>query len=271
VDRLGSTKFVVSKTKGKTMLATELNPAARLTPYNPRNAAPHFEAPDHNTKRAQFQRWIDRHYPTDITMRREDLREFLAAPFGHRGAFFITLFTRTPPRMAKGGRKHPENPYFGRVEKRSHVQVIGGWNYENAVNNARARLFDENDGPIFEDGQVIPPVTRSGDPEHFTPEPRQWGDRLKGLPFVVHTKKGDTKETYYFEAGIRKVLSKPEFRLDGEVIDKSLIAPWLQDEDAEATAKHQGLTVESRIILRDYKVDNIHALRFCGRTIFVID
>jgi hypothetical protein len=253
------------------MLATEINPTARLTPYNPRNAAPQFEAPSHDQKRAQFQNWIDRHYPTDISIKREDLQGFLASPFGHKGAFFITLATRTEPDMAKGGRKYPENPYFGRVEKRSHIQVIGGWNYENAVNNARARLFDDNDGPIFEDGRVIPPMERSGEPEHFTPEERSWGTRLKGLPFVVHTKKGDTKETYYFEAGIRKVLSKPEFRLDGEVIDKSVIAPWLKKEDEEATAAHQGLTVESRIILRDYTLKNIHAMRFCGRTIFVID
>ena len=77
---------------------------------------------------------------------------------GLRGAKFTTIVAETDPRMRKTG-----NPYVG-ATKISRVNGVVNWIYQNAVNNQRCR-----ENQPLDQGEV----------EHFEPEPRKWGTRLR--------------------------------------------------------------------------------------------
>jgi hypothetical protein len=168
------------------------------------------------------------------TMTRDQLVDTLR---DRRGAFFVTVTAETDPRMRKTG-----NPYVGAV-KRSVVNGLLNWIYENAVNRQRIRENQPFDG--------------AGEVEHFTPHPRKWGTRLKRAdgtitPLVEH------KGQFYLELKVERSLGH-EYRLAGKVLDRSLVEPFLPDREEGARQE-----VENPVILRDYSVENVQQITMDG-------
>lgn len=154
---------------------------------------------------------------------------------GNLGAKMVTIISSTEPPMRKTA-----NPFYGRVRKISRVNGVIGWQYESAVNRQR----DREQRPENADGTI----------EHFFAEPRKWGERLPGSPWVSH------KQQMYLELKVERVLGH-EYRCDGKPIDVAELEPWLQRKTGESS--RQG--VEKEIILRDYRLDSILAVTFGGK------
>lgn len=156
-----------------------------------------------------------------------------------RGAKFTTIVAETDPRMRKTG-----NPYVG-AKKVSRVNGVVNWVYQNSVNNQRCR---ENQ-----------PLDQSGEVEHFEPEPRKWGTRLKHdtghvAPLVEH------KGKRYLELKVERSLGH-EYRLNGEVVDSEAVAEFLPNRKEGARQK-----VDNPVILRDYSLENIVQITIDGVT-----
>ena len=172
---------------------------------------------------------------------REQLVELLTTlATERRSASIVTITARTVPKVKKGsGRgQAPANPYFGRCEKVARVNGIVNWRYANAVNNQRAR---EHDGPIE-------------DLEHFEAEPRRWGQRQDGLPFVEHGEK------LYLELKVERSLDHSYFASDtGEQFDNEAVEEWITRRDESGRQD-----VERPVILRDYGIESITHIKTGG-------
>ena len=156
---------------------------------------------------------------------------------GIHGAKFTTIVSETDPRLKK-----TDNPYYG-AKKIARVNGCINWIYQNAVNNQRYR---ENQ-PTDEDGNI----------EHFTAEPRKWGVRIKRTdgsvtPLVEH------KGQYYLELKVQRSLGY-EYRLGDDVIDQTLIEPFLPRKTEGARQK-----VSRPVILRDYSISSIRQITLDG-------
>jgi hypothetical protein len=157
-----------------------------------------------------------------------------------------TLLTDVEPDMVKKDRDTKEpNPYLGRIRKRSRVNgIIGAWNYTNSVNNQRVR---ESDAETVEEVEAVPV---------FEALPRAWGERLAGTALVHH------KGQHYVEVKVERAI-ETVYVIDGEEATPEQIADlrrFLSKRDNEG----QRQEVEKVIILRDYKLDNIRAVRVNG-------
>ena len=116
---------------------------------------------------------------------------------------------------------------FGNIIKRSKANVTFNFKYENSVNNARVK---------------------EGNTEYFTPKPRKWGEKIPNTCFVLHN------NTLYAEVKFNNSPSEVIYKLKtGEIIDIELLKPFI----TERNSKHQGLSEEKEIILRDIKISNI--------------
>ena len=145
------------------------------------------------------------------------------------GATFVTIESKTDPRMVKKHRETGEaNPYLGAV-KVSRVNGIVNWIYSNSVNNQRIREDKAND---------------------FVAEPRQWGERRllasgNVSPFVDH------KSNVYLELKVERSLGYHYEMPDGTIVPNQNIEPYLPAR----RPTRQGLDRE--VILRDYRLDSI--------------
>lgn len=173
--------------------------------------------------------------PKSISL--EELQETLSA---RKGAQIVTIVANVEPEMRKG-KGESQNPYIGRVRKVSTVNGLVNWNYQNSVNNQRVREDLEPD---------------------FEPEPRKWGVRIKGLPFVTHTRKGDETPRLYLELKVQKVLGTV-YLLDNQPVPKEVLEPWLPAPREEGA--RQG--VENPVVLRDYALENLEAITVSGETL----
>lgn len=228
--------------------------------YNPKAKRPLTKG-NACKKRADFYQWLDTMYPErDIAIYRKDFKNFLLAPFGRKGAFFITIHARTKPDMKAN--------FVGEVEKWRWANVVSNFRYKNMVNNARRREFQkqfvvENDELVFIGDGEKPPIYQ-GEVAHFTPKKRKWGKKMKGTPYVTH------KGKYYLEVAIRRII-RTRYFLDGFEVNANVVEPHIVDQDEFSVADHQGLPVNNRIIIRDYSFENIHAAKFCKRIWYVIE
>ena len=137
-----------------------------------------------------------------------------------------------------GGQK---NPMQGKITKRTvgTVQFFSNMDaYGRIVNR---RLADE------------------GKADDFTPEPRRWGTRVDGTPFLTHTPVKTGEYTEYLEVYFLNVKST-EYFLDGKPINKEDVIGI----KPSARAKMGGLSDEAQPFLRDFKVKNIKVLRIFG-------
>jgi hypothetical protein len=169
-----------------------------------------------------------------------------------KGAKLVTIVTKTRPdfvRQAPDGRL---NPFCGKnlktdhnVFKISRVNGVVNWNYANAVNRQR-----EREGVVEAD---------------FVAQPRKWGIRLAGLPFVVHTlTNGQTK--VYLEVKPEHSLGY-EFQDDkGQTIPTETVMPFLREHKQPETQQ-----TDKEIILRDYDLGNILSITYGGETYVIED
>lgn len=138
-----------------------------------------------------------------------------------KGASIVTIHAETAPTMRVTG-----NPYTGAV-KRSAVNGVINWIYENAVNRQRER---EN---------LVP---------NFTAFPRKWGHRIHGTPLVEH------KGKFYLEMKVQHATCR--YFIGNVEVNHADISPWLRPHSPH----RQGVSRE--IILRDYALENISAFIF---------
>ena len=151
-----------------------------------------------------------------------------------RGSRIVTFVSITDPDWASIKSTGP-NPFKDTVKKRSVVNGMIGFIYENSVNRQRFREGLETDFESF---------------------PRKWGTRLHGTPWVEHNGKR------YLEVKVERVLSTEYIDQDGNIIQPETIRPFLKPKN---TTSRQG--VENEIILRDYALNNIVELRLNGNVL----
>lgn len=165
----------------------------------------------------------------------------LATVLNIRGCRPVSFVAETIPELKSG------NPFGGtqrthRLRKMSRVSGMIGFSYENAVNNQRGR-----------EETPIDPIT--GEVVSFVAEPRKWGVRRAGTPFVDH--KGST----YLEVKVERSLHC-EYRLDdGTPVDAAIVAAWLPEKKEGARQM-----VEKPVILRDYTLANLREVTINGQT-----
>ena len=158
-------------------------------------------------------------------------------------AFPATIVARTKENSLRAKRDGVENPYWtahkeGRLVKVSRVNGFLNWIYANSVNRQR---------------------DREGHTEEFTAEPRKWGERVKGTPFVRHTNKAGERKVY-LELKVENSLDS-WYELDGEKIDRNLIVPFLAPRKESARQE-----TEKPIICRDYSLDNVVSINYGGES-----
>jgi hypothetical protein len=154
-----------------------------------------------------------------------------------RGAKFVTLETRTEPRLLA---KHPltgtPNPHRGNVVKISRVNGMIGWQYESSVNRQRAR---------------------EGMTDDFEAMRRAWGRRISGTPLVEHDGR------YYVELKVERSLGHRYETLDGWPVEASSVEVYLP------TRRPGRQGVQREVVLRDYAIENIVSIKMNGTTFFV--
>jgi len=155
------------------------------------------------------------------------------------GARFITIITKTEPKMVAG---HPFKD--GEVLKVSRVQMNLGCNYAKIVNAQRAR---------------------EGLPTDFKPEPRKWGKRIPDTPFIVHAPKGETEPKLYLDGKVEKSVEHWYEDANGNEIDASKVEPWLRPKGKS----RQG--VKDERYWRTYEMKNILGFVFDGKVWVVSD
>lgn len=145
-----------------------------------------------------------------------------------------------------GGQK---NPMQGKITKRTVGNVQFFSNMDAYGRIVRRRLEEQE-----------------GKPSDFTPEPRRWGTRVEGTPFLTHTPVKTGEFTEYLEVYFLSVTST-EYFLDGKPINKSDVI-GLKPSKA---AKMGGLYDANKPFLRDFKVKNIKVLRIFGNEYKITD
>lgn len=158
------------------------------------------------------------------------LGEFIMTLETARGARPVTFTATTDARLRS-------NP-FGQVNKRSRVNGMVNWNYQNSVNRQRAR---EDSTPDFE------------------ASPRKWGRRIPKSPFVIH------KGQLYMEVKVERSLNHQYVATDGQPLSDTDVAPFLPKRNSNK--RHQG--VEREVILRDYRVDHLDAITIDGEQLVI--
>jgi hypothetical protein len=145
----------------------------------------------------------------------------------NKGARIVTIVTKTQPRLTKGHN-------LGEVFKVSRVNVVVNFSYSNSVNRQMGREGLEQD---------------------FVAQPRKWGIRIAGTPFVEHN------GNLYLEAKIEKSLDYRYEDAKGSEIDIALVNPFLP-----AARKPSTQTQEKEIMLRDYNMSNVVGITMDGET-----
>lgn len=141
-----------------------------------------------------------------------------------KGAQIITIEALVP-KVAK------KKKYF----KKSVVNGVINWNYQNSVNRQKERENKEGD---------------------FKAEPRKWGERILGTPLVRH------KNKLYLEIKVQRALSTEYQDENGNQIEKP---------EPQTKQQHSRQGLEREVILRDYLLENIKSITIGGQTIRLDD
>lgn len=213
-----------------------------------------------------------------------------------KGTTFVGMTATTEPKMNKGGRGGvPVNRLYGNVIKDSIVGGIIGANYQNMVNNARAKqaksdiesivfsfdddvresmlLFGVTEQEIsdFEAKMTADIQTKAlstFDIPDFVAGERGWGNHLeigkddKGEPIyskIIIEHKKDGEHRYYVQLFVLSA-KKPTYRYadSGQEIsdtDLDYIKQYFPKKDE---GENQGL--RNPIIVRDYRFDNVKTI-----------
>lgn len=146
-----------------------------------------------------------------------------------KGCTFATIRTNTDPKARKACP-------VANLRKISHLNVMIGFNYENAVNNQRTREQAEAD---------------------FVSQPRKWGKRVD-LKTVEHNGKVylTTATLNHYETSYQDIQGNP--------VAKETVEPFMPVKKPSAT---QG--TEKEIIYRDFDANNITEITMNGETFTV--
>lgn len=150
-----------------------------------------------------------------------------------QGGTFASIDTITDVKLT-GGKKNIQQ---GRVQK----QVMG----------SRVQIFQNKSSSSYGD-KVKRDLAKEGKlPSNFELSPRQWGERIKDVPYV------ENKGNYYLEVIFLKA-GEVTYLLDGAPIDKADVIgiPVVK-------ASGQG-GLEKQVIIRTYACNNITGIRVLG-------
>lgn len=154
--------------------------------------------------------------------------ELVALLSGGKGGRFVTLTTRTMPRMKKTG-----NPYFGRVERVAKRNGQIGVDYQNSVNNQLGREGKDTD---------------------FEAYPLPWGEHHNAY-FVAH------KGNFYLKYKPKSTLA--DIWVDTET-GEELSVDKLQEFLPKQSESRQG--TDNEIQWRTIAVDSISQIAVDGET-----
>ena len=157
-----------------------------------------------------------------------------------KGARFASITSTTNARVKKTSNDGTTtNPNFKDTVKTSKTLILINHNYTNSVNNQR---------------------NREGMTDTFVAHPRAWGSRIPGTSFVEH------KGTLYLETKVEKSLGYEYFvASSGEHLDKDEVHSFITPRKESGRQK-----VESPVIIRDYKVDNLDYITMNGITVRLV-
>lgn len=162
-----------------------------------------------------------------------------------KGPEFISLTVKTVPEMRKGG-----NPFIGRVFKVNTLNCQINGIYQNAVNNAREK---------------------EGSERTFEAAPLKWGMHVPDSPFIVHTKKGESKPSFYLQTRVLHS-STPDYYLDGKFIEslplRDQVISFIPGKSQNCET--QGVSGENEVIIRTFRLDSIMQMKYRGET-YIID
>ncbi len=154
----------------------------------------------------------------------------------------IELVSLTEVKMNKTGKdengnKIP-NPYFGCIQKRSHVVGEIKYNYMDLVNRQRIN---------------------EGKEATFVPSERVWGDSDGALV---------SKPDGAIYLNVRVIKSnKTDYFYNGNPIEKSKIEAFLPSSNSSSSKEKQG--VKEEIIVRTYKLASIQQIKL-GATMYTV-
>lgn len=166
---------------------------------------------------------------SNLKKKMKDLRSFVSTLT--KGTFGIVIECETEPRMRK-----TDNPYFGRVTKRSRiVNVAIGYDYENVVNNRRER-----------EGKATDFVADKPKGKHWVQFPTILAsDKAEGQQYLRTTMRANTKPTSVF-------------LLDGKVVESAATIEHIKSFiQSSYKPQNQGLEDGNEVIVRDYKVESV--------------
>ena len=158
---------------------------------------------------------------------------------GTKGATFAILTTETESKsFMNKGRGANANPFFGKVVKRSFLNICLGFDYHNGVNNL---------------------AKKEGKEERET-KPRSWGVITEDKIFVEH------KGEFYLRTRVMGTMQAPVFidSTTGEEVEKEVLAPWLKESSPKSSTQSD---LEGEVVERDYNVSGIRTLKTNGKTL----
>jgi|LakMenEpi03Aug12_release.lakeMendotaPanAssembly.Ray.scaffolds.fasta_scaffold44053_4 hypothetical protein len=153
------------------------------------------------------------------------------------GNTFVGLDYTAPVEMKKTG-----NPYLmagDEVTKTTSLTGQFGFDYEAGVNRQ---------------------LVREGKEGSFEAQGRTWGENL-GKGIILNPKNGEVS----IQLSIPNAPSEIVYRVNGVVVDKAVLAPYLP---AKSVNKSQG--TDKEVVVRTYKVDRIKAVRMNGEEFLVV-
>lgn len=151
---------------------------------------------------------------------------------------FVSVASVTEPRMRK-----TNNPYFGKVTKRSRIAGAIGFDYEQVIINQGLREGNDIDF-------------------NFRAQAHKWAVPTDSLNIV--TNKQGTK--LYLRIKVQANPEKPEYFFDGEPIEKSEIEQFLYQSKKPQTQD----VLEKEVVIRMIDFNNITNIRIAGKDIDII-
>ena len=166
---------------------------------------------------------------------------------------FASIIQETSPRMNK-----TNNPFFGKVTKRTTATIMLGNNYGNAVNNRINKNVQS--GQSNGEGTNVPFVAEA-------PKGREWLKGFENLILVGNTQNTQGKlylRTYH---NLAKSNTVSEFYLDGVKMNEKDIEAMQEFMPKASYSKKQasfGLDEKDQVQVRDIILDNVCELKFAN-------
>lgn len=154
-------------------------------------------------------------------------QQFIDMVNGFVSPVMFSMDVKTEVDMRKTG-----NPFIGTTKTNTVSGCLNG-DYESMVNRE---------------------LVREGKEAEFVAQPRKWGKWENN--WIVHNGK------YYLQLKVQST-GTPTYEFGGQVIEKTVLEPFMPQRADPKTQED----VEKKIILRDYKLENVQRVRLMGEVI----